>query len=168
MRTTIILRAAAAVTAALAMAGCGGAADPSMVGPGDFAGVYDATWSSLAHITSPPGVPDQPYTDSGVMTVGADVTADFIGSVTNSVGSFCDGLFDRTSPTHATFSPPMQTWTGVLTNGNTQTNHQTCTADLSGAGGTLVVTCDGTITGVTPQGVQYAGNYHGAWTGTKR
>ncbi len=146
--------------AALVLAGCGGGVGAVETGAGNFAGQYAATWMSLAHITSPAGVPDQPYEVSATVTIVDTVGHSFIASDT---ANNCTQTYDRSGDTAVT-APDGQSCTQTLTNGATQTSTDNCTATISGA--QIVVSCNGDATGVNA-GVPYTGTFTGGWTGTR-
>jgi hypothetical protein len=155
---------------ALVLAGCGGApgANPSSAAAA-FAGTYHATWQSIAYITSPPGVPPQPYSDTAVITVTAEDDHDIlmawqVGSNAPS-GTIAFAVAGK-SAMAAAMGTGGTCWMGHLTNGNQQTTCAT-SADATIDGATLTQSQTGTVDGVTPQGVHYAGTYQGAWTGTR-
>ena len=142
-----------------AMMGCG---SPGESGPGAFAGSYDVTWNSNARITSPPGVPDQPYSVSGVMTIAATGGHDFIISNT---ANDCTGTFDRNGDS-ATSDPGDQPCDQTLTNGAEQHSTSNCTASI--AGNALSIRCSGNASGVNAGGVPYTATWTGEWSGTRR
>jgi hypothetical protein len=143
----------------LALAGCGGAMPEA--GAGDFAGTYNSTWMSLAHITSPPGVADQPYTSNDVVTIAAVSGHSFIFT---DASNGCSSTFDRNGDTAVT-SPTGQTCTQLLNNGATQTSTADCTATING--GALLIECTGDAKGVNA-GVPYTATWTGSWTGTRQ
>jgi hypothetical protein len=165
----MVLRTRCAWLALLGMAvGCGGSAASSST-PGDFAGLYDATYSGTYVVTSPPGQPGGSSTDTATIAV-SDLSKDQIratfqlppnppsgvidfalmGDMGAFVGSATDGMC----------------FSGIV-NGNTQIN--CCTqCSISFAGNTFVQPNQGTFTGTTAAGVPYSGTYSGMWTGTKR
>jgi hypothetical protein len=143
---------------ALLLSGCGSGADG---GPGEFAGNWDANWSSTATIAGA----TVPYTDRGVIVITTGAGTDFNAAITNSTQSFCTGTFNRTGNT-AMFFPPTQSWSGTLINGSRQTNQDHCTAAVNG--NSLTISCNGTISGTTAQGVAYNGTYTGSWTGARK
>lgn len=155
---------------------CGGAGDPSSSAApdgspatADFIGQYQSTWSATAYVTSPAGVPPQPYTDTAMITVTATDDADIsmawqVGS--NAPSGTITFAVQGDSATATGIGTGGTCWTGVLTNGNQQTTCAT-TATAEIVGDQLSQRQTGTITGTTPDGVAYTGTYEGIWTGTR-
>ena len=159
-----------AVFFAFATTHCGGA-DPTDTSSASnaFAGRFQATWSSVATITSPPGVSPQDYTDTAVIDVtafgdrdvemkwqvGANAPSGTITFEVNGDSAIATGI--GTGGT---------CWMGRLTNGALQTTCAT-SADAEIQGDELVQHQTGTISGVTPDNVAYTGTYEGTWRGTR-
>ena len=166
--------AAALAVAAMSFAcGCGGApqggSGASAATPGSpaaaFEGTYPATWSGVANVDGETVT----GTTTGVITVTALDDNDILmawqvqgnapsGTITFAVaGNQATAIGDATGGS---------CWVGTLSNGDRQTNcGTTATAQMNGD--TLIQSQTGTLTGVTPDNVQYAGTYEGAWTGVR-
>jgi hypothetical protein len=137
-------------------AGCGGGAGGNNSG---YAGVYAATWSESAltatvtitqisetEVEAAWQVPPNPPSGTIDFALSTDGDGNTVGTaVGTATGGSC--------------------FTGDI-NGNTQTNCCTsCSITFSENG--FVQPNAGTVTGVTPAGVEFSGTYSGAWVGTK-
>jgi hypothetical protein len=166
--------ATALAAAALSFAcGCGGApqggSGASAATPGSpaaaFEGTYPATWSGVATVNGEAVT----GTLTGVITVTALDDDDILmawqveGNAPSGTITFAVAGNQATAMGTGTGG---SCWVGTLSNGDRQTNcGTTATAQMNGD--TLIQSQTGTLTGVTPDNVQYAGTYEGSWTGVR-
>ena len=161
--------------AVLGSVGCGSATESTKNGsPSDttaassFEGKFQATFSATAVIDTPAGVPDQAYSDTGVITVAGDandVTMSWEVGTNAPSGSILFAVSGN-SATATGIGVGGECWSGHLTNGNEQTTCATL-ASAKVSGDTLTQEQSGTISGTTPDGVAYTGTYKGTWVGTR-
>lgn len=161
--------------ALLGSVGCGSATESTKSGSpsettavSSFEGKFQATWSATAVIDTPAGVPNQAYSDTGIITVAGDtndVTMSWQVGTNATSGSILFAV-SGDSATATGIGVGGECWNGHLTNGNEQITCATA-ASAKISGDTLTQEQSGTISGTTPDGVAYTGTYKGTWVGTR-
>ena len=133
-----------------------------------FDGKFQATWSATATIDTPAGVPDQAYSDTGIITVAGDAKDVMMSWQVGTNAPSGSILFavSGDSATATGIGVGGECWSGHLTNGNDQTTCATA-ASAKVSGDTLTQEQSGTISGTTPDHVAYTGTYQGTWVGTR-
>jgi hypothetical protein len=144
--------------------GTGGASGPAPSAA--FVGVYQATFNAMSTFTAPPGTPAASYTDTATITVTAK-SADTILMVWQVGNNPSSGTIEfKVSGAGSANGVGGTPWMGRLSNGAQQTSWcDVCGASI--AGDKLTQTQQGHFEGVAANGVPYAGNYSGTWTGTR-